>query len=72
MKNGRPYLSKELFWRAMKDIAGKAQLISGHKWYELKDMLDNQSYEPQPQIYSVKTVAIPDVPKDDTDAAAPP
>ena len=36
MKNGLPYLSKELFWRAMEDFAGKAKLISGHKWSELK------------------------------------
>ena len=60
MKNGLPYLSKELFWRAMEDTAGKAKLISGHKWSELKDMLDNRNYEPQPQVYSVKTVAVPE------------
>ena len=48
MKNGLPYLSKELFWRAMQDIAGKAKLVSGHKWSELKDMIDNRTYEPQP------------------------
>ena len=35
-------LSKELFWRAMEDIAGKAKLISGHKWSELKNH-DRQS-----------------------------
>ena len=63
MKNGLPYLSKELFWRAMEDIAGKAKLISGHKWSELKDMIDNRTYEPQPQVYSVKTVAVPETPK---------
>ena len=49
MKNGLPYLSKELFWRAMEDIARKAKLISGHKWSELKNMMDNRSHEPQPQ-----------------------
>ena len=38
-KNGPPYLSKELFWRAMEEIAGKAKLISGHKWSELKTCL---------------------------------
>ena len=63
MKNGLPYLSKELFWRAMEDIAGKAKLISGHKWSELKDMIDNRTYEPQPQVYSIKTVAVPETPK---------
>ena len=62
MKNGLPYLSKELFWRAMEDIARKAKLISGHKWSELKNMLDNRRYEPQPQVYAVKTVAIPETP----------
>ena len=50
MKNGLPYLSKELFWKAMEDIARKAKLISGHKWSELKNMLDNRRYEPQPQV----------------------
>ena len=60
VKNGLPYLSKELFWMAMQDIAEKATLISGHTWDELKEMIDNQIYEPQPQIYSVKTVAVPE------------
>ena len=63
MKNGLPYLSKELFWRAMKDIARKATLVSGHTWSELKNMIDNRTYEPQPQIYSVKTVAVLETPK---------
>ena len=63
MKNGLPYLSKELFWRAMKDIARKATLVSGHTRSELKDMIDNRVYETQPQIYSVKTVAVPETPK---------
>ena len=54
MKNGLPYLSKELFWMATEDIARKATLISGHTWDELKEMIDNRTYEPQPQIYSVK------------------
>ena len=62
MKNGLPYLSKELFWMAMEDIARKATLISGHTWDELKEMIDNRTYEPQPQIHSVKTVAIPEPP----------
>ena len=62
MKNGLPYLSKELFWLAMEDIAKKAKLIAGHAWKELKEMIDNHTYEPQPQIYFVKTVAISDPP----------
>ena len=62
MKNGLPYLSKELFWMAMEDIARKATLVSGHKWDELMEMIDNRTYEPQPQICSVKTVAIPEPP----------
>ena len=60
MRNGLPYLSKELFWMAMEDIAKKAKLITGHTWRELTEMIDNRAYEPQPQIYSVKTVAIPE------------
>ena len=63
MKNGLPYLTNELFWRAMEDIARKATLVSGHTWTELKNMIDNRVYEPQPQIYSVKTVAVPETPK---------
>ena len=59
MKNGLPYLSKELFLRAMEDTAGKAKLISGHKWSELKTMIDNRTYEPQPQVYSVKDSCCP-------------
>ena len=60
MKNGLPYLSRELFWLAMKDIARKAKLLSGHTLDELQEMLDTMTYEPQPQIYSVKTVAVPE------------
>ena len=62
MKNGLPYLSKELFWMAMKDIADKATLLSGRTWDELKEMIDNRTYEPQPQVNSVKTVAVPEPP----------
>ena len=62
MKNGLPYLNKELFWMAMKDIAKKASLISGHTCDNLKEMIDSRTKEPQPQIYSVKTVAIPEPP----------
>ena len=47
----------------MEDIARKAKLLSGHKWSELKTMIDNRSYEPQPQVYSVKAVAVPETPK---------
>ena len=35
MKNGLPYLSKELFWQAMEDIASQTTLVSGHPWPEL-------------------------------------
>ena len=59
MKNGLPYLSREFFWLAMKEIATKATLISGHSLDELQEMLDTMTYEPQPQIYTVKTVAVP-------------
>ena len=60
MKNGLPYLSRELFWLAMKDVARKAKLISGHTLDDLQEMLDAMAHEPQPRIYSVKTVAVPE------------
>ena len=60
MNNGLPYLSSELFWLAMKDVARKAKLISGHTLDQLQEMLDTMANEPQPQIYSVKTVAVPE------------
>ena len=36
MKNGLPYLSKDLFWMAMEDIAKHATLVSGRSWRDLK------------------------------------
>ena len=48
MKNGLPYLSKDLFWMVMEDIAKHAVLVSGHSWRELNGMLNNQTHEPQP------------------------
>ena len=63
MRNGLPYLSKELFWMALEDISKRAELIAGHSWRDLKEMIDNRTYEPQPQIYSVKTVSVPDPPE---------
>ena len=35
-------------------------MLSGHTLDELQEMLDTMTYEPQPQIYSVKTVAVPE------------
>ena len=58
MRNGLPYLSKELFWVAMEDVSKRAELIAGHSWRELKDMLENYAHETHPQIYSVKTVEV--------------
>ena len=52
MRSDLPYLSKALFWMAMEDIAKHADLVSGHSWRELKEMLDNQAHEPHPQTYS--------------------
>ena len=63
MRNGLPYLSKELFWLAMEDVSKGAELKSGHSWRELKEMLENYTPEPHPQIYSVKTVEVPDPPE---------
>ena len=50
MKNGLPYLSKELFWQAMEDISTQATLISGHSWTELRDMIEAQVPEAQPNL----------------------
>ena len=47
---------------AMGDIADHATLVSGRSWQELREMLDNQAHEPQPQIYSVKAVTVPEAP----------
>ena len=60
MKNGLPYLSRELFWLGMHDIARKAKRISGHTLDDLQEMLDTMAREPQPQIYPVKTIAVPE------------
>ena len=62
MKNGLPYLSKELFWLAMCDIDNHATLVAGHSWQESRDMLDDQVQDSQPQIDSVKAVTVPEAP----------
>ena len=56
VKNGLPYLSKELFWQAMEDILTNAKLISGRSWTELEDMIEAQDV--RPQIYSVEEVKV--------------
>ena len=63
MKNGLPYLSRELFWMGMRDIASKAKRISGHTLDDLEDMLCTMAREPQPQIYAVKTIAVSEPPR---------
>ena len=62
MRNGLPYLSKDLFWLAMEDISKRAELLAGHSWRELKEMLENYTHETHPQIHSVKTVEVPKPP----------
>ena len=57
-----PYLSKELFWLAMEDVSKRAELKKGHSWRELKEVLENYTHESHPQIYSVKTVEVPNPP----------
>ena len=42
MRNGLPYLSKDLFWLAMEQISKRAKLKQGHSWRELKYMIDNR------------------------------
>ena len=63
IRNGLPYLSKELFWLAMEHMSRRAQLIKGHSWKELKEMLDSNAREPYPQVYSVKSVEVPEPPQ---------
>ena len=63
MRNGLPYLSKELFWLAMEDVSKRAELLAGHSWRELKEMLENYTHETHPQIHSVKTVEVPKPPE---------
>ena len=62
IRNGLPYLSKELFWLAMEHLARRAELIKGHSWGELKGMLEKLACEPHPQVYSVKSVEVPEPP----------
>ena len=62
MRNGLPYLSKELFWLAMEDVSKRAELLARHSWRELKEMLENYTQETHPHIYSVKTVEVPKPP----------
>ena len=62
IRNGLPYLSKELFWLAMDHLSRRARLTKGHSWEELKAMLDQLAREPHPQIYLVKSVEIPEPP----------
>ena len=43
----------------MHDIASQAERISGHSVERLQEMLYTVAPEPQPQIYAVKTIAVP-------------
>ena len=56
MKNGLPNLSKELFWKAVEDIAAQTTLVSGHPWPELREMIHEQVRKARPQIYAVQEV----------------
>ena len=56
MKNGLPYLSKELFWMAMQDISANTTLVSGHPWPKLREMIHEQVQKTRPQIYAVGAV----------------
>ena len=63
IRNGLPYLSKELFWLAMDHMSRRARLVKGHSWGELKEMLDSNAREPHPQVYAVRSVEIPEPPE---------
>ena len=56
MKNGLPYLSKELVWQAMEAIASKTTLVSGHPWPELREMIHEQVQRTRPKIHAVHEV----------------
>ena len=47
MKIGLPYLSKELFWRAMAETLSRTTLVSGRPWPELREMIDEQVQKTQ-------------------------
>ena len=49
-------------YSCLRTHAKHATLVSGHPWQELREMLDNQAHEPEPQMYSVKAVAVPETP----------
>ena len=46
----------------MEDVSKRAELKEGRSWEELEEMLENYTQEPHPQIYSVKTVEVPNLP----------
>ena len=56
MKNGWPYMSKDLFWEAMEDIASQTTLVTGHPWSELKEMIREQVQKTYPMIHAVQEV----------------
>ena len=56
MKNGLPYLSKELFWKAMEDITAQTTLVSGHPWPELREMIHEQVQRTHPRIHAIHEV----------------
>ena len=56
MKNGLPYLSKDLFWEAMEDIASQTTLVTGHPWPELKEMIHEQVQKTYPMLHAVQDV----------------
>ena len=58
MKNGLPYLSKELFWKAMEDITAATTLVSGHSWPELREMIHEQVQQARPQTFAVQDVVL--------------
>ena len=56
------FFCSQALWlhRNFSNIARKAKLLSGYALDDLQEMLDTMAHEPQPQIYSVKTVAVPE------------
>ena len=62
MSNGLPYLSKQLFWEAMEDIARNTMLMRGHSLQWLKEKVNEQVTSKSLHIHAVQEVRLVEVP----------
>ena len=58
IKNGFPYLSKDLFWEAMQDISAQTTLVSGHPWPELKELIHEQMQKSSLMVHAVQEMLL--------------